>query len=640
MRLGLAVVSTIIYLLWSTACLATQGQFHIVTFHSPPYSMKSGNQQVGITTNVVRSMLNRLKLSEPVTTYPLERGLRIAAKEPNVLIYPVERNLQTEHQYHWVGRISQPHAWLFKLHDRHDIQLESLEQAKQYVIGVTRGSVIANKLKRIGFTQLYEVTTDIQSMLMLEKQRVDLIASDELILYHLIDTHNRASETKLTMQHFRKLMPITHDKSELYIAMSKPTSKHIVARFKDAFEQVTDSGKYLEIAHWWTNLAERPQLNVYQNALKEKGYQWVDYTFEGGAGVNMLQLLEADMETPYIPHAIQTYLSQVEHKWEDSSTLLALDDVATQFNWKDVLPAFVHQNIKHNGHYYSVPVNLQRVNWMWVNPAVFAAAGAALPHDWPSFFDAADKIQQNGITPISIGSYAWQEGTLFEVLVLSIGGVAFHKQSLIDLTPSAFRSPTMHKVLETLKRLKHYSNYQDKSQDWINATHNVIDGKAAIYFMGDWAKAVFRQHNIPYGEQGYLCLAAPDTANLFLLNTDTFIFPKAGNAYEQGQKTLATIIMSKPVQEEFNRVKGSIPARQDISPARFDECAQKAMHIAKTGTIVPSFNFHQIHPEKIHKPITETIHRFFRDDIAISDTANTLADIVAQYQQERRTQGE
>ena len=198
----------------------------------------------------------------------------------------------------------------------------------------------------------------------------------------------------------------------------------------------------------------------------------------------------------------------------------------------------------------------------------------------------------------------------------------------------------MHKVLETLKRLKHYSNHQDKSQDWISATHNVIDGKAAIYFMGDWAKAVFRQHDIPYGEHGYLCLAAPDTANLFLSNTDTFIFPKAGKEYEKGQKTLAALMMSKPVQEAFNQAKGSIPARQDISPARFDECAQAAMHTAKTGTIVPSFNFHQIHPEKIHKPITQTVHRFFRDDMPIADTANQLADIVAKYQQAQRTQGE
>ena len=611
----------------------TAKPLHIITFHSPPYSMELNKQQFGLTTNTVKSMLSYLKLDLPISTYPLERGMRIANQTANVLLYPVERNPQNEQQFHWIGRISQPSAGLFRLQSRTDIQLSSMAEAKQYTVGVTRGSALARKLKQAGFSRLYEVTTDTQALLMLEKQRIDLIASDELILYHLIDIHNRTTNQNLNLKNFHKALALPEDSSAFYIAMSKQTPTETVASFQTAFSYIRGTGKRIEVAHWWTNPAERPQLTVFKRALRQAGYEWVDYTFEGGAGENMTQIIDSYMGSERTPQAIQSYTAQMKYRWGANNTLLKLDEIAIKANWKKHLPKLLHDGIKHNNHYLAVPVNLQRVNWMWLNPQVFKAAGAELPDSWPSLFSALEKIKQTGITPISIGSYPWQEGTLFELLVLGIGGSQFYQQALIELQPTALSSPTMLEVLTSLRRLRDYSNYQQKNQDWVKATERVIQGEAAIYMMGDWAKAVFHNHSIPYGREGYLCLPVPGTQNLFLANIDNFVFPQAGDTNQQGQKVLAELMMSRPVQEAFNLAKGSIPARLDIPRDRFDECSRISMQVASDGELLPSFNFHQIHPEALHNQILAPINRFFRSDTPAEQVMQEFVKIATDYRQ-------
>jgi glucose/mannose transport system substrate-binding protein len=310
---------------------------------------------------------------------------------------------------------------------------------------------------------------------------------------------------------------------------------------------------------------------------------------------------------------------------------LTLDDVAEKQNWKTRLPAHIHDSIFHNGHYYAAPVNLQRVNWMWLNPQVFKSTGAIIPSNWEEFFQAAEKIQKAGYVPVALGDYTWQIGTLFESLVLSVGGADFYRQTFVDLDTEAFRSPTMSNVLKLLRKLKSYTDSQGEGRTWVQATEMVIEKKAAVYFMGDWVKTIMNRHKIPYGNQGYLCLPVLGTEDQFLTNIDSFAFPDSGYIYRSGQKALAEIMMKADIQEQFNLLKGSIPARQDSPTKQFDECSQISIALAKQDQFLPSFNFLQAQPRKVQKPVIDAVSAFFRSDSNISDTLDRLYQIVEGY---------
>ena len=156
-----------------------------------------------------------------------------------------------------------------------------------------------------------------------------------------------------------------------------------------------------------------------------------------------------------------------------------------------LLPPVVSDVMKYQGHYVAVPVNVHRVNWMWANPEVFKKAGAKIPTNWDEFAVAADKIQKAGLIAVAHGGQPWQDATLFESIALGVGGAEWYRKAFVDLDPKALNSPAMEKSFATLRMVQKYIDKDAANRDWNLATAMVINGKAGMQFMGDWAKGEF-----------------------------------------------------------------------------------------------------------------------------------------------------
>ncbi|CAM5604925.1 hypothetical protein SSTU70S_02471 [Stutzerimonas stutzeri] len=61
---------------------------------------------------------------------------------------------------------------------------------------------------------------------------------------------------------------------------------------------------------------------------------------------------------------------------------------------EELLPKQVTKIMQYDGSYVAVPVNVHRVNWLWINPEVFEKAGATPPKTLDEFFAAADKLNR------------------------------------------------------------------------------------------------------------------------------------------------------------------------------------------------------------------------------------------------------
>lgn len=96
---------------------------------------------------------------------------------------------------------------------------------------------------------------------------------------------------------------------------------------------------------------------------------------------------------------------------------------------------------------------------------------------------------------------------------------------------------------------------------WNESTDLVIKGKAAMQWMGDWAKGEFAAEGKQPGKD-YLCAPAPGTKNTFMFNIDSFAFFSLQNKDDaDAQKALASAILDPAFQRTFNLNKGSIPVR-------------------------------------------------------------------------------
>ena len=386
----------------------------------------------------------------------------------------------------------------------------------------------------------------------------------------------------------------------------------------------------VEVLHFWTSGGEAKSVAELKRIMQAKGHVWKDFAVAGGGGDNAATVLKSRVVSGNPPAAAQIKGPAIQ-EWAYEGVLANLDSVAKAENWDALLPKVVADVMKYKGTYVAVPVNVHRVNWMWANAAVLKKAGVTgMPKTWDEFFVAADKVKKAGLIAVAHGGQNWQDFTTFESVVLGVGGTKFYNDALVKLDQKALNSDTMKKSLETLRKVKSYTDAASPGRDWNLATAMVMQDKAAFQFMGDWAKGEFLAAGKVPGKD-FLCAAAPGTANAFTFNVDSFAMFKLKNTENQkAQGDLAATIMGTEFQEVFNLNKGSIPVRLNMNMAKFDDCAKLSakdfVETAKTGGLVPSIAHNMAIRSSTEGAIKDAVSQFWNDDkISIADGVKNIA---------------
>jgi glucose/mannose transport system substrate-binding protein len=374
----------------------------------------------------------------------------------------------------------------------------------------------------------------------------------------------------------------------------------------------------VEVLHYWTSGGEAKSVNVLKRAIQERGHRWKDFAVAGGGGDSAMSVLKSRVLAGNPPAAAQIKGPTIQ-EWAQLGVLANLDALATYERWDSLLPKVVADAMKYRGTYVAAPVNVHRVNWMWANPDVLRRAGVAdAPRTWDEFFAAAERIAAAGFIPLAHGGQNWQDFTVFEDVVLGIGGTAFYQQAMVELQPAALNSETMRTSLETFRRLKRYTDNGSPGRDWNLTTAMVMEGRAAFQLMGDWAKGEFLAAGKVPGKD-FLCLPAPGTATAFTFNIDSFaMFQLKSVEAQKAQGYLASALMGQEFQETFNLAKGSIPARQNMKMDKFDACGKASARdftgAAKAGRLVPSIAHGMAVPPALEGAIKDIVSQYWNDD--------------------------
>ena len=405
-------------------------------------------------------------------------------------------------------------------------------------------------------------------------------------------------------------------------------SKLLVCALAASVSSFSYAGE-VEVLHYWTSGGEAKSVAELQKLLEEKGHTWKDMAVAGGGGDAAKTVLKSRVVAGNAPTAAQEKGPSIQ-EWGALGVLADIDDVAKADDWDNLLPEVVANVMKHDGKYVAAPVNVHRVNWMWANPAAFEKAGADVPTTWDELFVAADKLKAAGITPIAHGGQPWQDFTVFESVVLGVGGAELYNKVFVELDEAAMTGADMVKSFEIFKRLKGYMDEGFPGREWNVATGMVIEGKAGMQFMGDWAKGEFTSAGKMPGKD-FLCLPAPGTDGAFTFNIDSFIlFNQKDKSAKEAQAALAQTIMEPEFQEVFNINKGSIPARLNMARDNFDSCATSSMDqfvsSSTSDQLVPSVAHGMAVYSAISGAMTDVVTEYFNsDDISAQDAAKKFA---------------
>ncbi|MBA8899584.1 ABC transporter substrate-binding protein [Phyllobacterium sp. P30BS-XVII] len=385
----------------------------------------------------------------------------------------------------------------------------------------------------------------------------------------------------------------------------------------------------VEVLHWWTSGGEATALEVLKKDLEKKGITWSDMPVAGGGGTEAMTVLRARVTGGNPPTAVQALGFDITD-WAKQGVLANLDEVAAKEKWADVIPGALQNFSKYDGHWIAAPVNVHSTNWMWINKAALDKAGGKEPKNWDELIALLDNFKKQGITPIAHGGQPWQDATIFDAVVLSLGN-DFYKAAFVDLDPKALGGEKMKEAFDRMTKLRSYVDDNFSGRDWNLASTMVIEGKAGVQFMGDWAKGEFVKAKKEPGKD-FVCMRFPGTQGSVTFNSDQFLFFKKSEAEHKSQLIMASSIESPTFQSAFNVVKGSAPARTDVSDAAFDACGKKAIkdlaEANKAGTLYGSMAHGYAVPAAIKNAIYDVVTREFNGELTSDAAVKELVSAV------------
>lgn len=387
----------------------------------------------------------------------------------------------------------------------------------------------------------------------------------------------------------------------------------------------------VEVLHWWTSGGEAAALNVLKGDLEGQGIGWQDMPVAGGGGTEAMTVLRARVTAGDAPTAVQALGFDILD-WGAQGALADLNAVAAEEGWDAVVPEALQAFAKYDGKWISAPVNVHSTNWVWANKSVLDANGIAVPETWEDFVAAVEALSAAGVTPIAHGGQAWQDATVFDAVAMSAGGPDFYKAAFIDLDEEALGSDTMKEAFDRMAFIRANVDDNFSGRDWNLATAMVINGEAGFQMMGDWAKGEFLNAGKTPGED-FLCFRFPGTQEQVTFNADQFMMFDQGGTVSDEQAALASAILSPSFQSAFNVVKGSVPARTDVSDEAFDACGKQGMAdlaaAASSGNLFGSMAHGHANPASVKNAIYDVVTAHFNGEYDSETAVVELVDAVS-----------
>ncbi|MGK9066964.1 substrate-binding periplasmic protein [Stutzerimonas chloritidismutans] len=220
------------------AAQAEPERIHLLTENFPPYNMAVDGKNFardenisGIAADIVREVFKRAGVDYSLTLrFPWERIYKMALEMPGYGVFVAARLPEREALFKWVGPIG-PDDWVLLARGDSDLQISSLEQARQYRIGAYKGDAIAEHLASKGLEP---------QLALRDQANVEKLQNGSIDLWATGDPAGRFLARQQGVTGFKSVLRF--DSAELYLALNKETADDIVARLQAALDNMRADG--------------------------------------------------------------------------------------------------------------------------------------------------------------------------------------------------------------------------------------------------------------------------------------------------------------------------------------------------------------------------------------------------------------
>lgn len=289
--------------------------------------------------------------------------------------------------------------------------------------------------------------------------------------------------------------------------------------------------------------SKHPDIKVKWNNFDHEGYKSAIRNFLTADAPDVVAWYAGNRMEPFVKAGLFTDVSDV---WQANG----LDD-----QLKSAASAMTI-----DGKKWGVPYTYYQ--WgIYYRADIFKDKGIEPPKDWSELLAASEKLKAAGVTPFAIGTKAlWPAGGWFDYLDLRVNGYDFHMKLTSGQVP--YTDPKVKAVFEKWSELVKPGYFLENhaALDWQDAIPQFVQGKAAMYLMGNFAVAPMKDGGLKEDQIGFLPfptitegLPAAEEAP-----TDTFHIPAAAKNKEDA-KTFLAYLATPEAQAKMNVTLGQLP---------------------------------------------------------------------------------
>ena len=335
----------------------------------------------------------------------------------------------------------------------------------------------------------------------------------------------------------------------------------------------------LTMFHSWSNESEISALNVFVNALKEKGHTIKELAIpheQSGAGGPIVALVIAG--TP--PNIFLTGNADVFRDIRKRGLGQTVGEHFDKIGATEKFPPAVREAIKVDGEVLKIPSGIHIDGMIYYNVKVAKAAGVD-PNSWTSvdaMFADMEKVKAAGYNFMAMGGNTFQAGYLFHALMAGIAGPdVYNKFYRVDAggkpDVTVFDEKGLRDAIEAFRKITAQADEGWTNRQWNESTNTVIAGKTLMHFHGDWMKGQWKASKKVLGED-YSCINLPGTKALSVTVDAMGILGGTAVSPEQlaAEFDLASIAVDPVKNAEFASFKGSTPVRTDAPVDKLDAC--------------------------------------------------------------------
>lgn len=240
------VIFTLLVLSYLCSIARAQEPLVFVTSDYPPYVIEDSGLAKGIVPDLIRAIFKDTGIEVEFSFQPWNRGQKSVTQGAAFAGFPYVITEQRAEIFDFSDPFVAfiPKFFYKKTQFPLGFSWQKLQDFHGYRMGGVRGFWYEPAFNALGLKVNY-VSTDLQNMNMLLKERIDFTLIDELVGWHLIKTH--FPEQMLAFAVADK--PESSTTLHLMVSRNYPNAKALTQVFNQGLKRVKENGHYQEILH-------------------------------------------------------------------------------------------------------------------------------------------------------------------------------------------------------------------------------------------------------------------------------------------------------------------------------------------------------------------------------------------------------